>query len=117
VEARRKEGDDRNSIADRILSGGIKLESAWTGTETSNYFAVFHEAASDTTSSMTLTDILYLAKNPWVQDKAQVELDRVCGERMPTWEDFKDLPYINCIVKEGLRIRPVYVYINPRSLS
>ncbi|KAF2654209.1 cytochrome P450, partial [Lophiostoma macrostomum CBS 122681] len=107
VEARRKEGDDRNSIADRILSGSIKLESKWSATETSNYFAVFHEAASDTTANMTLTDILYLAKNPWVQDKAQEELDRVCGHRMPVWEDFKDLPYINCIVKEGLRIRPV----------
>lgn len=29
--------------------------------------------------------------------------------RMPVWDDFNDLPYINCIVKEGLRWHPVYV--------
>lgn len=28
---------------------------------------------------------------------------------MPVWADFKDIPYINCIVKEGLRWHPVYV--------
>jgi cytochrome P450 len=59
---------------------------------------------------VVLTSILYLAKHPWVQKKAQEELDRVCGDRrMPTWDDFKELPYINCIVKEGMRMRPVYV--------
>jgi cytochrome P450 len=83
------------------------MDTALNSTQTSNFFGVLHEAASDTTSSMVLTAILYLAKYPWVQEKAHVELDRVCGYRMPTWDDFKDLPYINCIVKEGLRIRPV----------
>jgi hypothetical protein len=28
-------------------------------------------------------------------------------ERVPTFADFQNLPYINCIMKEGLRIRPV----------
>jgi cytochrome P450 len=55
-----------------------------------------------------LTSILLLAKHPNVQKKAQAELDRICGtERLPRWSDHNDLPYINCIVKEGLRIRPV----------
>lgn len=27
---------------------------------------------------------------------------------MPVWDDFKSLPYINCIMKEGLRWRPLY---------
>ena len=27
---------------------------------------------------------------------------------MPVWEDFKSLPYINCIMKEGLRWHPLY---------
>ena len=74
----------------------------------SNFLGTLHQGAADTTSSVMLSNILYLAKYPWVQDKARVELDRVCGtKRMPTWSDFKELPYINCIIKEGLRIRPV----------
>lgn len=32
---------------------------------------------------------------------------------MPVWEDFKALPYINCIMKEGLRWRPLYVKQRP----
>ena len=74
----------------------------------SNFFGSLHQGAADTTASMMLTTILFLAKHPSVQRKAQIELDRVCGDdRSPIWQDFKDLPYINCIVKESLRIRPV----------
>jgi hypothetical protein len=55
-----------------------------------------------------LSSILFLAKNTYIQEKARLELDRVCGtERMPRWSDFDALSYISCIVKEGLRIRPV----------
>jgi len=28
--------------------------------------------------------------------------------RSPTWSDFNQMPYVNCIVKEGMRWRPVY---------
>lgn len=76
----------------------------------SNFLGTMHQGAADTTSSMLLTSVLYMAKYPWVQKKAQAELDRVCGDaRVPTWQDFKDLPYINCIVKEALRVKPVSV--------
>jgi cytochrome P450 len=42
--------------------------------------------------------------------KAQKELDAVVGpDRMPTFEDFDDLPFIRAIVNETLRWRPVAV--------
>ncbi|KAJ6561881.1 cytochrome P450 [Mycena capillaripes] len=42
--------------------------------------------------------------------KAQKELDSVIGpDRMPTFEDFEDLPFIRAIVNETLRWRPVAV--------
>ena len=37
---------------------------------------------------------------PHVQAKAQAELDRVLGDRLPTFQDRNDLPYINAICKE-----------------
>lgn len=41
---------------------------------------------------------------PDVQQKAQEELDAVVGsERLPTWEDRENLPYIRAIVEESLR--------------
>jgi cytochrome P450 len=108
VDERRRHGDERNSLADRLLSGETKSDVPMNDTQLCNFLGVLQEAGSDTTASMMLTHILFLAKHPWVQEKARMELDRVCGTaRMPLWEDFKDLPYINCIVKEGMRIRPM----------
>jgi cytochrome P450 len=37
--------------------------------------------------------------------------------RSPTWSDFNDIPYVNAIVKEGMRWRPVYVSLFPRHSS
>ena len=66
------------------------------------------EGAADTVSAQLLTQILAWAKNSHVQKKAQTQIDRVCGtSRSPLWSDFKDLPYINAVVKEGMRWRPV----------
>ena len=45
---------------------------------------------------------------PEVQKKAQEELDRVVGtDRLPTFADRRNLPYINAILKEALRWHPV----------
>ncbi|GAA6032480.1 hypothetical protein JCM8097_004781 [Rhodosporidiobolus ruineniae] len=42
--------------------------------------------------------------------KAQAELDRVVGpDRLPTFDDFEDLPYIRAVVNETLRWRPIAI--------
>jgi cytochrome P450 len=66
------------------------------------------EAGADTTAGSLLTIVLALAKYPQVQKRAREEIDRVCGtDRGPSWSDFEKLPYVNAIVKEALRWRPV----------
>lgn len=45
---------------------------------------------------------------PECQRRAQEELDMVVGrERVPTFADLPDLPYISAMIKETLRWRPV----------
>jgi hypothetical protein len=45
---------------------------------------------------------------PDVQKRAQSEIDRVIGsDRLPTFEDRDQLPYIEAVVKEVLRWQPV----------
>lgn len=108
VKERCKNGDHRISLADRMLAGNLKSDVPMSPTVLANFLGSITQGGADTTSSGMRTNVIHLAKHPWVQKKAQAELDRVCGtERMPRWTDFKDLPYINCIIKEGLRIRPV----------
>ena len=44
---------------------------------------------------------------PDVQAKAQEEVDRVTGSnRLPTFADREDMPYVNALVKEILRWNP-----------
>lgn len=66
------------------------------------------EGGADTSSASILTLILAWVLCPDVQKKARAEIDAVCGtDRSPQWSDFDQLPYVNQIVKEGLRWRPV----------
>ena len=50
--------------------------------------------------------MLAMLAYPDVQKKVQDELDRVVGrDRMPTFADRDDLPYLNACVREALRWR------------
>ncbi|THG98381.1 hypothetical protein EW026_g3806 [Hermanssonia centrifuga] len=70
--------------------------------------AIAYAAGSDTTVSALLSFFLALIVYPDVQIKAQAEIDRIIGkDRLPTFEDRNDLPYIDCIVWECLRWNPV----------
>lgn len=46
---------------------------------------------------------------PEVMRKAQEELDRVVGDRMPMMEDYDELPYIRCCIKESVRWMPTVI--------
>jgi len=49
-----------------------------------------------------------MSLHPEVQRKAQEEIDRVLGhDRLPSAQDKKDLPYVNAIMKEVVRLNPV----------
>ncbi len=50
--------------------------------------------------------ILAMSLHPEVQARAQADLDRIVGDRLPTIEDMSSLPYIMAIVKETLRWSP-----------
>lgn len=109
VDQRRAEGDKRDCLIDEKLDE--MKETPWPLPEFAfnNLFGELVEAGADTTANQVLTIIMALAKHPEVQRKAQEEIDLVCGpDRAPTFNDFDKLPYINCIIKEGLRWRPTY---------
>lgn len=107
VDERRQNGDRRNSIADTLLDEYEKKGFPMTQHAVNNLLGELVQGGADTTASQLLTLILAFAKNPDVQKKAQKQLDDVCGiHRTPMWTDFGALPYINCIVKEGMRWRP-----------
>lgn len=64
-------------------------------------------AGMDTTAISVEWGMAELIRNPRVQQKAQEELDRVIGlERVLNETDFSNLPYLQCVAKEALRLHP-----------
>ncbi|KAL5359284.1 cytochrome P450 [Aspergillus floccosus] len=67
-------------------------------------------AGSDTTASTLCSAMLAIVTTPIVLEMVQAELDSVIGyDRLPTFEDIRDLPYLRAFCKEVLRWRPVAV--------
>jgi cytochrome P450 len=76
--------------------------------------AALYGGGADTTISTILSFVLSMLMFPEVQKKAQEEIDRVVGsDRLPTFEDQPQLPYINALVKEALRWFPVVPIATP----
>ena len=76
------------------------------------------EAGSETTSTTLNNFMLAMVLNPNALREAQAEIDRVVGfDRMPSWEDEKDLPYTRALVKETLRWRAVNKFGMPHATS
>ncbi len=74
------------------------------------------EGGSDTTSTELIAFIKALLLYPEVQKKAQEELDRVCGDRLPDMSDEPNLRYIRACIKETLRWFPTAVLGLPHAV-
>ena len=65
------------------------------------------EAGSGTTAAAMMSFCLCMCLYPEWQRKGQEEVDEVCGDGMPEFEDLPRLPTIRAIIKEVSRFRPV----------
>ncbi|XP_055947713.1 cytochrome P450 4c3-like [Argiope bruennichi] len=62
----------------------------------------------DTTSSGISWCLWMIGLHPWIQKKIHEELDSIFGDnnRDATMEDLKDMKYLECVIKEALRLYP-----------
>ncbi|EJD42186.1 cytochrome P450 [Auricularia subglabra TFB-10046 SS5] len=60
----------------------------------------------DTSFSTVMTFLLAASLNLEVQTKAQEEIRRILGDRLPTIADRPHLPYVHAVVKETMRFYP-----------
>ncbi|KAJ8474400.1 hypothetical protein ONZ45_g15960 [Pleurotus djamor] len=79
--------------------------------------SVAYSAGVDTTPAPLINFIAAMVMFPQVQNKAQLELDRVLGGRLPTFEDKSRMPYIEAIMWEVLRLSALWHALNLRYLS
>lgn len=116
VEKRRESGQNLGTFMDRVLDSQEKNELPRHQLQFIG--GVLMEGGSDTSSSLTIAIVQALIENPEVQRKAHEEIDKIVGhERSPVWDDLKHLPYINMIVKEGHRWRPILPLCFPHAVG
>ena len=88
--------------------------------EMSYIIGVIYEAGSDTTAMSLEVFVLAAVKYPEIVKKAQKEIDEAMSSdahQLPTFEDVEQLPYLQAVVKEVLRWRPVSAGGIPHALT
>ncbi|KAF9254958.1 cytochrome P450 [Marasmius fiardii PR-910] len=92
-------------LADHESNGGDKHQEELIKDAVTTAYA----AGVETTSVALLNFCLAMALHPEIQEKARIEIETVVGkERLPTYEDHSDLPFIEAILRETLRWSPPF---------
>ncbi|KAK4800908.1 hypothetical protein SAY86_021395 [Trapa natans] len=74
-------------------------------------------AGHETTAAVLTWAVFLLAQNPSKMRKAQMEIDAVLGQMIPTFESLKKLEYLRLIIVEALRLYPQPPLLIRRSLK
>ncbi|KAI9293771.1 cytochrome P450, partial [Neoconidiobolus thromboides FSU 785] len=91
-------------IKDSIKNG----EDSLTNEEILNNLTIFFVAGHDTTANTFTSTLYFLAKYQDIQEKARKQILEVLGNsneiKVPTNSQQKELDYLNCVIKESMRI-------------
>ncbi|KAL7284870.1 hypothetical protein ACG7TL_002183 [Trametes sanguinea] len=69
--------------------------------------AQVYSGGADTTASTIVAFVLMMVRHPEVQSRARAEIDNVVGHtRLPTYGDRAQLPYVDAVLAEVLRVLP-----------
>ncbi|KAF9072171.1 cytochrome P450 [Rhodocollybia butyracea] len=113
-------GTVRSSIASRLLEE-VQNDESWSEDKhvlLRNVLGSLYAAGVDTVAASIHTVILALVLNPDILKKGQAAVDVVVGrDRLPNLDDKGSIPYIDALVMEGLRWRPVVPLGMPHSTS
>ncbi|KAJ2928070.1 hypothetical protein H1R20_g9024, partial [Candolleomyces eurysporus] len=115
VKERMKKGIAYPSTATRALEkqGAFGLNDLETAYALSSPFG----AGSGTTLSTIDFFLVAMLHYPQVMKKAQEELDSVVGrDRLPEYDDAASLPYLQALIKETMRWRPIAPIAVPHSV-
>ncbi|THU90783.1 cytochrome P450 [Dendrothele bispora CBS 962.96] len=104
------QGTAKSSIASRLLSSMDEDDPKAPQEERvlRNVLATIYVAGGDTTVAVIENFILAVVQNPEILKKGQKAVDDAIGtDRLPDFGDQKSIPYVDALMKEVLRWRPI----------
>ncbi|KAF6139587.1 hypothetical protein GIB67_033591 [Kingdonia uniflora] len=111
-----KKDDDKKDLLDLLLQAQVD-----NNLQRENIKAILMDmfvGGTDTTSTVIEWAIAELIRNPKVMKKTQEEVRRVVGRKSKVKEeDIHQLDYLNCVIKETLRLHPPGPTLAPRVAS
>ena len=104
IEGRRKSGEYRGDLLSMLVlaEDGERMTDKQLRDEVMTLFLAGHE----TTANALSWTFWLLSLSPNAEAKLAEELERVLGDRTPTMSDLSDLPYVERVVKESMRLYP-----------
>jgi cytochrome P450 len=107
IEERRKSGEkDRGDLLSMLMLAEDERGERMTNKQLRDEVMTLFLAGHETTANALSWTFWLLSLNPEVEAKLAVELGRVLGGRAPTVADVPDLPYVERVIKETLRLYP-----------
>ncbi|KAL4568675.1 hypothetical protein LXL04_024290 [Taraxacum kok-saghyz] len=105
----------QDDLLDVCLKINLENPDEINRTHIKSLFLDLFVAGTDTTSNSLEWAMAELLCNPHIMTKAKKELEEVVGKAKIIEEsDIQRLPYLQCIVKETLRIHPPVPFLIPR---
>ncbi|ORY96302.1 cytochrome P450 [Syncephalastrum racemosum] len=113
--------DSERDLLELMLESEQTTRGKLTNEELLSDLCVFFMAGHESTANALSFAIYYLAVHPDVQEKARQEAIDHFGDGnediFPTAEETKNMPYLNAVIKETLRIAPPATSILVRHLT
>ncbi|KAJ7666812.1 fatty acid hydroxylase [Mycena polygramma] len=107
VSARKAHPVPKHDLLDTMLnSRDPKTGEAMTEKSISENLLTFLIAGHETSSGMMSFMIYYLLKKPETMRKLRAQIDEVLGARPMQYDDIANLPYLNAVMRETLRLNP-----------
>ncbi|EFC43070.1 predicted protein [Naegleria gruberi] len=105
------ESNKRRDLLSMLVEANVLQNGLLSRSELKADSFIFALAGHETTASSSAYVCYELAKRPEIQKKAREEIDRLIGNRAPTYEDYNQMHYLNAIVMEALRLHPPVVNV------
>jgi cytochrome P450 len=106
IEERRADGTDHGDLLSMLMGARDDDGSGMTDVQLRDEVMTMFLAGHETTATALSWTFYLLSTHPGVTRRLEAELQEALGGRPPTVEDLAQLPYLDQVVQESLRLNP-----------